>query len=86
MIKFNQGYVINEATGKRRNIVVKSATANTFKDILIGGSMVLVGIVYLTVKAFKNGSQKYEDAEFQALCDAGVVTEYGAEFEYLKKR
>ena len=86
MIKFNQGFVINETTGKRQNIVVKSIAPNTVKDMLIGGGMVLMGVAYLTVKAFKNGAQKYEDAEFQALCDAGLCTEYGSEFEYLKKR
>lgn len=86
MIKFNQGYVINETNGQRRDIVVKAAGANTFKEMLLGGGLILAGIAYLTAAAFKRGAQKYEDAEFQALCDAGLVGECSHEFEYLKKR
>ena len=37
MFKFNQGYVINETNGQRRDIVVKAAGANTFKEMLLGG-------------------------------------------------
>lgn len=72
MIKFKQGYVTNTTTGATKDIVVKAVTPNTLKDILIGGAVVLMGITYLTVTAFKNGSKKFEEAEFQALSDADL--------------
>ena len=63
MIKFTQGYITNVETGAVKDVVVKAATPNKIKDILIGGSIVLIGIAYLTTTAFRNGSEKYEDAE-----------------------
>ena len=72
MIKFKQGY-IGTKDGVTKDIVVKAATPNTLKDILIGGSLVLGGITYLTVTAFKNGAKKFEDAEFQTLSDLGLI-------------
>lgn len=73
MIKFKRGYVTNPETGVSKDIVVKTASPNTLKDILIGGGIVLIGIAYLTTTAFKNGSKKFEEAEFKALHDAGLI-------------
>lgn len=67
MIKMNFGAIGNYETGKYEDIVVKAITPNGFKDILIGGSVVMVGIIYLTATAFKNGARSYEKAEFDAL-------------------
>lgn len=72
MIKFKQGY-IGTKDGVTKDIVVKAATPNTLKDIFIGGGLVLIGITYLTVTAFKNGAKKFEDAEFQTLSDLGLI-------------
>lgn len=74
MIKFKQGGVTNPLTGEYKDIVVKAVAPNNLKDILIGGSMVLIGITYLTVTAFKNGSKAFEDAEFKTLTDL-ILTE-----------
>ena len=74
MIKFKQGYITNKE-GLTKDIVVKAATPNTLKDALIGGGLVLLGVTYLTVTAFKNGAKKFEDAEFQALSDLGLIEE-----------
>lgn len=37
MIKFKQGNIGNPRTGEYKDIVVKAATPNSLKDILIGG-------------------------------------------------
>ena len=73
MIKFKQGYITNPKTGMTKEVVVKSLAPNNLKDILIGGGIVIVGITYLTTKAFKNGSMKYEDAEFQTFTDLNLI-------------
>lgn len=73
MIKMNMGNVANTKTGVVKDIVVKSATPNTLKDILIGGGIVLVGITYLTIAAFRNGVKGMEAAEFRALYEAGLL-------------
>jgi len=83
MIKFKQNYIINPKTGVKHDIVVKSALPNKLKDAVIGGGMVLMGIVYLTMTAFKNGSEKFEDAELKALSDADLL-DYGLELSNQK--
>lgn len=74
-MKMDYGYVTNPKTGVSKNIIVKAVTPNTIRDTLIGGGIVLLGIAYLTVTAFKNGSNKFEAAEMQTLMDAGLINE-----------
>lgn len=69
MIKFKQGTIGNPNTGVSKDVIVKAASPNSLKDVLIGGGMVLVGIAYLTTTAFKNGSKTYEEAEMQVFED-----------------
>lgn len=69
MIKFKQGRITNPGTGVEKDVIVKAATPNKLKDILVGGGMVLIGITYLTVTAFRHGSEKYEEAELQTFSD-----------------
>ena len=73
MIKFNLGSVVNPETGAMSNIEVKSTSPNTFKDIIFGGALIAIGIGYLTVSAFKNGAQKMEAAELEALSKIGAI-------------
>ena len=68
-----QGWVANPETGKQKDIVVTAKSPNTLKDILIGGGIVVIGITYLTVKAFKRGSYTFELAELKALSDADLL-------------
>lgn len=72
MIKFKQGTITNPETGVSKDVIVKAVTPNNLKDVLIGGGMVLVGIAYLTATAFRNGSEKYEEAELQTFEDLGL--------------
>lgn len=74
MIKFKQGELKN-MKGTIKDIVVKSATPNKFKDMLIGGGIVLVGIAYLTTTAFRYGSEKFEEAEYKTMVDLGIINE-----------
>lgn len=74
MIKFKQGAVGPSGSDKlTTDIVVKAVAPNTLKDALVGGSMVMAGIIYLTYTAFKHGSRQYERAELYALREAGVI-------------
>ena len=75
MIKINKGWIGNDTTGARKDIVVKAVAPNTLKDALIGGCLTLIGITYLTVTAFKHGTNKYEAAEFQTLTDLDLLQE-----------
>ena len=72
MIKFKQGYIAN-MEGVKKDIVVKAAAPNKLRDILIGGGLVVAGIAWLTTTAFRHGSQKFEEAEFQTLVDLDLV-------------
>lgn len=85
MIKFKQGW-IGGNDGIKKDIIVQAAAPNTLRDALIGGSLVLMGITYLTVTAFKNGASKFEDAEFKVLSDLNLVSDADDMVEYFKKR
>ncbi len=74
MIKFTRGS-IGDKDGIMHDIVVKAAAPNKLKDALIGGGMVMMGIIYLTRAAFRDGAKAFEWAEWQAMYDAGVVAE-----------
>jgi hypothetical protein len=74
MIKFKQGWIGNNE-GVTKDIVVKAAAPNTLKDALIGGGIVLVGVAYLTVTAFRHGVNKYEAAENLTLSELGLIHE-----------
>lgn len=73
MIKINRGPVASIDGNKEADIIVKAVAPNDLKQILIGGGAVLVGIVYLTVTAFKRGAKAYESAELKALADIGAM-------------
>lgn len=73
MIKINRGSVTSIDGSKEADIIVKAAAPNDLKQILIGGGTVLVGIIYLTVSAFKRGAKAYESAELNALADIGAM-------------
>lgn len=74
MIKFKQGELKN-MEGTIKDIVVKSATPNKFKDMIVGGGIVLVGIAYLTITAFRYGSEKFEEAEYKTMVNLGIIDE-----------
>lgn len=74
MIKFKQGELKN-MEGTSKDIVVKSATPNKFKDMIVGGGIVLVGIAYLTITAFRYGSEKFEEAEYKTMVNLGIINE-----------
>lgn len=73
MIKINRGRVASIDGSKEADIIVKAAAPNDLKQILIGGGTVLVGIIYLTVSAFKRGAKAYESAELNALADIDAM-------------
>ena len=74
MIKFKQGELKN-MEGTIKDIVVKSTTPNKFKDMIVGGGIVLVGIAYLTITAFRYGSEKFEEAEYKTMVNLGIINE-----------
>lgn len=49
-------------------------TSKNLKDILIGVGIVLVGIGYLTLSAFKNGANAFEEAEYKTLEELDLFT------------
>ena len=73
MIKINYGSIVNPITGESKDIMVKAATPNKIKDILIGGGLVLMGITHLTITAFRNGANKFEAAELDTLTDLELM-------------
>lgn len=73
MIKMNFGSIGNYETGKYEDIIVKATWPNSIKDILIGGSLIVAGTIYLAITAFKNGAKTYEKAEFDVLEKQGLI-------------
>ena len=54
-MKIKFGDLVRVDGSATEEIIVKSALPNKAKDILIGGGITLVGVVYLCYTAFKNG-------------------------------
>ena len=75
MIKFKCGWIGDSKTGAKKDLVVKAVSPNTLRDALIGGGIMLVGVTYLTVTAFMNGAKKFDDAQWKALDDLGLLEE-----------
>lgn len=73
MINFKHGTITNTETGMTKDIVVNTAYPNTIRDTIIGGSIVLVGIAYLTITAFKNGAQAFDAAECKTLSELNLL-------------
>lgn len=73
MMKTTYGSVINPKTWIEKDITVKTHQ-NSLKDILIGGCVIVAGVAYMTISAFKNGSMAYMNAEEKALDEAGLIT------------
>lgn len=67
MIKSKYGPITNPKTGETKDIVVDILSLKNAKDFLIGGGIVLVGLSYLTISAFKNGARAFEQAEYDTL-------------------
>ena len=76
MIKFKQGSISSNC-GNTKDIIVKAVLPNNFKDIIIGGSAILVGIAYLTCTAFRNGSKAFDKAETETLYDLDLIHDSG---------
>ena len=67
MIKSVYGPITNPKTGETKDIVVTALSTKNIRDFLIGGAIVLIGISYLALSAFKNGATAFEAAEYATL-------------------
>lgn len=74
MIKSKFGPIQNIKTGEAKDIVINVLSKKSFKDILIGGGMVMIGITYLTLATFKNGARAFEEAEYETLEALDLIT------------
>lgn len=74
MVKFKQGGMTN-ADGVYKDITVKSKTPNKLKDIIIGSTLIVGGVLHIAITAFKNGSETFEKAEFETMKELGIIQE-----------
>ena len=72
MINFKQGS-ISTYEGAKKDIVVKALLPNKAKDIVIGSLLIGAGVLHLTATAFKNGSEHFEQAEYDTLMALGLL-------------
>ena len=88
MMKTNYGGVSNAENTIHKSIDVETVPVNSLKDALIGGGLTLLGIAYIAITSFKNGSKAYGIAETNALHGVGAYSDEGAKAvnEYIKSR
>lgn len=88
MMKTNYGSVLNKECTIEKSIVVDTVPVNSLKDALIGGGLTLLGVAYIAITSFKNGSKAYGIAETNALHDIGAYDDESARgiIEHIKKR
>ena len=68
-----KGGPIDNLKGASKGIDVRfSDSKNGLRDVLIGGGLVLIGVVYLAVTAFRNGAQAFDQAEYDTMDELGL--------------
>lgn len=68
-----KGGPIDNLKGASKSIDVRfSDSKNGLRDVLIGGGLMLIGVVYLTVTAFRNGAQAFDQAEYDTMDELGL--------------
>ena len=70
-MRFKHGVLCNNK-GKVKDIIV-DADVNSFKELLIGGIIVGLGMSYLTRNAFERGVKAFEEAEYKTMVDLGII-------------
>lgn len=65
------GYIKN-AEGVQKDILVKYHGPK-IKDMVIGGSLITAGVIWMCRNAFFNGADNYYDAEFKVQNDLGLI-------------
>ncbi len=73
MIKFKQSSLCRSDGSYGTDIIVTAKLPVKVRDAVIGGSLIVSGILYLTIRAFKNGAMAYEVAEMNALAKIGAI-------------
>lgn len=74
-MKFNFEEVENCDTGLKRDVTVKMWLPVKTKDLLIGTIPIILGIGYLTCKAFVKGAVSYQHADLEALKGIDCIQE-----------
>lgn len=74
MSKLNYGPIIN-MDGESKDIIVNSTFPNKIKDLGVGLLLIASGVIYLTKTAFKNGYDKFEEAEYKTMVDLGIISD-----------
>lgn len=64
-------WIENPKTGERKQIVLDGFPLKA-KDLLIGGSLISLGIGYLTYRAYRKGALAFEHAECKTLEELGL--------------
>ena len=73
-MKFKYGWIENSKTGERKHIVTRMTAQNSLRDVILGVIMTSMGVAYLTITAFSNGGQAYEDAESKCFEDLNLLS------------
>lgn len=73
MLKFTCGQIANNKTGISKDIVISPLCIENARDILIGSTMIVGGIVYIAWNCFKNGAKAYDLAECQVFEDLDLL-------------
>lgn len=56
-----------------KEVVIPISSMVSFKDVLIGGGLVVAGIVYLTCTAFDKGAKAFEREELYTMHELGII-------------
>lgn len=66
MLKMNYGRITNKVTGKEKDLIINAMNKGNCKNILIGSSIAILGIIYTAISAFQNGANTLSTAEYEA--------------------
>lgn len=72
MFKFKGGPITNPKTNQTKDVIAVISKTDV-KDILIGGSLIIAGTIYLVGTSFRNGAKAYDLAEYNTLKELGLI-------------
>lgn len=75
MFTFTKGSITNPVTNATADIVVKALNSKSIRDLIIGGAMSILGMVYLAYSSIRNGADAMNEAELNAMYEVGVIDE-----------
>lgn len=67
MLKYNYGHIGDDDLGKEEVLNIPVVSRKSLKTLLIGGTIMAAGALYIWLKSFKDGADAYDNEEWRII-------------------